>query len=117
MAHRPCLSCLNASIDFPPFYNSLVSNKKHICTHSLSRPHPSGSYKAIFASHTRTHACQLRAPTLPAHHLSPSARSPLSLCHSFQTRCGSLEYNFGQINSWCFAPRLFLALTQTATSW
>ncbi|VUZ54260.1 unnamed protein product [Hymenolepis diminuta] len=32
-------------------------------------------------------------------------------------RCGFLEYIFGLINSWCSAPELFLALTQTATDW
>ncbi|VUZ40738.1 unnamed protein product [Hymenolepis diminuta] len=35
----------------------------------------------------------------------------LSLCHSFQTRCGFLEYIFGLINSCCSALQLFLAIT------
>ncbi|VUZ47957.1 unnamed protein product, partial [Hymenolepis diminuta] len=68
--------------------------------------YPSDSYKTIFVSNTiTTHACHLPVPKLPAHLLSFSARSPLylSLCHSFQTRCGSLEYIFGLINSWCSA--------------
>ncbi|VUZ48003.1 unnamed protein product, partial [Hymenolepis diminuta] len=64
------------------------------------------------------HACQLTVPTLPAHLLSSSARFPLylSLCLSFQTRCGSLEYIFGLINFWCSALKLLLALTQPATN-
>ncbi|KAM3180212.1 hypothetical protein ACTXT7_016743, partial [Hymenolepis weldensis] len=49
-----------------------------------------------------THACQLPAPTLSAHLLSSSAHSSM---------------HFGQINSWRSAPRLLLALTQTATNW
>ncbi|VUZ52431.1 unnamed protein product [Hymenolepis diminuta] len=61
---------------FPPFYNCLASHKRHICSHVLARPHPT------------THACQVPGPTLPAHLLSTSARSP----HSFQTRFGFLEY-------------------------
>ncbi|VUZ51392.1 unnamed protein product [Hymenolepis diminuta] len=40
----------------------------------------------------------------------------LSLRHSFQTRCGFLEYIFGLINSWCSASQLLLVLTQTATT-
>ncbi|KAM3178633.1 hypothetical protein ACTXT7_002189 [Hymenolepis weldensis] len=51
---------------FPSFYNLLVSPKKHICAHVLARPYP-------------THACLLPAPILPAHLLSTSASSPLSL--------------------------------------
>ncbi|VUZ49560.1 unnamed protein product, partial [Hymenolepis diminuta] len=64
------------------------------------------------------HVCQLPAPTLPVHLLTSSARSPLylPLCHSFQTRCGFLEYIFGLINSWCSVLQLLLALTQTATN-
>ncbi|VUZ51218.1 unnamed protein product, partial [Hymenolepis diminuta] len=41
----------------------------------------------------------------------------ISLCHSFQTRCGCFDYIFGLINSWCSALLLFLALTQTTTDW
>ncbi|VUZ56468.1 unnamed protein product, partial [Hymenolepis diminuta] len=63
------------------------------------------------------HVCQLPAPTLPAHLLSAAVRSPLSLCHPFQIRRGSLEYIFGLINSWYSASQLLLALTQTATNW
>ncbi|VUZ47655.1 unnamed protein product, partial [Hymenolepis diminuta] len=37
----------------------------------------------------------------------------ISLCHSFQTRCGFLEYIFGLINPWCSVLQLLLALTQT----
>ncbi|VUZ49055.1 unnamed protein product, partial [Hymenolepis diminuta] len=36
ITHNPCLTCLNASIDFPLFYNRLVSNKRHICAHALA---------------------------------------------------------------------------------
>ncbi|VUZ46205.1 unnamed protein product [Hymenolepis diminuta] len=56
---------------------------------------------------------------LPTHLLSSSLCFPLylSLCHSFQTRCGCLDYIFGLISSWCSALHLFLALTQTATNW
>ncbi|VUZ56022.1 unnamed protein product [Hymenolepis diminuta] len=33
MTHNPCLTCLNASIDFPLFYNRLASHKKaHLCS-------------------------------------------------------------------------------------
>ncbi|KAM3170930.1 hypothetical protein ACTXT7_017625, partial [Hymenolepis weldensis] len=63
---------------FAPFYNSLVSPKKHICAHVLARPYPSDSNKAIFVFHSiTTHAGQLPAPTLPAHLLSSSLRSHL----------------------------------------
>ncbi|VUZ49865.1 unnamed protein product [Hymenolepis diminuta] len=81
MIHKPYLSCLNAPIDFPFFYNRLVSPKKYICAHVLTHSYPT------------THPCQLPAPTLLAHPLSPSARSPpyLLLSHSFQTRCGFLD--------------------------
>ncbi|VUZ50847.1 unnamed protein product [Hymenolepis diminuta] len=41
----------------------------------------------------------------------------VSLCYSFQTLCGFLEYIFGLYNSWCSASQLLLALTQTATNW
>ncbi|VUZ49867.1 unnamed protein product [Hymenolepis diminuta] len=94
MIHKPYLSCLNAPIDFPFFYNRLVSPKKYICAHVLTHSYPSDPNKAIFVLHTiTTHPCQLPAPTLLAHPLSPSARSPpyLLLSHSFQTRCGFLD--------------------------
>ncbi|KAM3175453.1 hypothetical protein ACTXT7_008481 [Hymenolepis weldensis] len=85
---------------FPLFCNRLVSPEKHICAHVLARPYPSDSYKALFVFHSiTTHAGHLRAPTLPAHLLSSSARSPLSLSLSlslsltrFKPRCGFLEY-------------------------
>ncbi|VUZ49253.1 unnamed protein product, partial [Hymenolepis diminuta] len=35
----------------------------------------------------------------------------------FNLCCSFLEYIFGQINSWCPASQLLLALTQTATNW
>ncbi|KAM3185488.1 hypothetical protein ACTXT7_006255 [Hymenolepis weldensis] len=94
MTHNPYLPWLNVPINFPLFHYRLVSPKKHICAHVLTRPYLSDSYKAIFVyTSITTHACQLPAPTLPAH-LSSSARSSLylPLCHSFQTRCGFLEY-------------------------
>ncbi|VUZ41764.1 unnamed protein product, partial [Hymenolepis diminuta] len=49
----------------------------------------------------------------------PPARSPLylSLCNSFQTRCGFPEYVFSLSKSWCSALQLLLAFTQTATNW
>ncbi|VUZ51075.1 unnamed protein product [Hymenolepis diminuta] len=87
---------------FPPFYNRLVSPKKYICAHVLTRPYPNDSYKAVFIFHAiTTRACQLPASTLPINLLSSTARSPLylSLCHPFQTRCSNLEYIFGLINS------------------
>ncbi|KAM3172378.1 hypothetical protein ACTXT7_014666 [Hymenolepis weldensis] len=74
---------------FPPFYSSLVSPKKHIYVHVLTRPYPSESYKAIFVFHPiTTHGCQLPAPiassssplflsTLPS--LSPSLSLALIL--------------------------------------
>ncbi|VUZ42670.1 unnamed protein product [Hymenolepis diminuta] len=119
MTHNPYLPCLNKPIAFPPFHNSLVSHRKHIRAHALTRPYPSDSYKAVFVFHTRTTlAYQLPAPTLPVHFLSSSTRSAsVSLCHSFQTRCGFLEYIFDLINSWCSALQLLLAYTQTATNW
>ncbi|VUZ43372.1 unnamed protein product, partial [Hymenolepis diminuta] len=44
-------------------------------------------------------------------------RFPFSLSLTrFNPRCGFLEYIFGLINSWCSAPRLFLAPTRTATN-
>ncbi|KAM3186656.1 hypothetical protein ACTXT7_003862 [Hymenolepis weldensis] len=65
---------------FPPFYNSLVSPKKYICAHVLTRPYPSDSYKAIFVFHSITmQTCHIPAATLPAHLLSSSAFSPLYL--------------------------------------
>ncbi|VUZ43524.1 unnamed protein product, partial [Hymenolepis diminuta] len=45
--------------------------------------------------------------SLPQH-----AALPLSV-----TRCGFLEYIFGQLNSCCSTSQLLLALTQTATNW
>ncbi|KAM3177689.1 hypothetical protein ACTXT7_004021 [Hymenolepis weldensis] len=93
---------------------------KYICALVLARPYSSDSYKAIFVFHPiTTQACQLPAPTLlfiaslPQH--APLSLS-LSLTH-FNPRCGSLVYIFGLIDSWCSAPRLLLALTQTATNW
>ncbi|KAM3186121.1 hypothetical protein ACTXT7_004953, partial [Hymenolepis weldensis] len=81
MTRKPYQPCLNAPIDLPFFYNHLVSPKKHICAHVLARPYPSDSNKAIFVFHTiTTHACQLPAHTPPAHLLSSSVRSSLSLC-------------------------------------
>ncbi|VUZ40885.1 unnamed protein product [Hymenolepis diminuta] len=61
----------------------------------------------------------VRTSTRPVHLLTSSGRFSLSLslCYSFQTRCGFLEYIFGLINSWCSALQLLLALTQTATNW
>ncbi|VUZ45003.1 unnamed protein product [Hymenolepis diminuta] len=63
-----------------------------------------------------THADQyellhvLFVSSLPQH-----AALPLSLPLSV-THCGSLEYIFGQLNSWCSASQLLLALTQAATN-
>ncbi|VUZ56743.1 unnamed protein product [Hymenolepis diminuta] len=57
MKHDSYLSCLNAPIDFPPFYNHLVSHKRHICAHALAEPYPGDSYKASLVFYTRiTHA-------------------------------------------------------------
>ncbi|VUZ48478.1 unnamed protein product [Hymenolepis diminuta] len=77
-----------------PFYNRLVSPKSTSAL-ILSRRLTQVAYKVIFVFHTiATHVCQLPAPMLPAHLLTSSTRSPLylPLCHSFQTRCGFLEY-------------------------
>ncbi|VUZ52346.1 unnamed protein product [Hymenolepis diminuta] len=57
-----------------------------------------------------------------SHLLSSSARSPLYLCLSlsltrFNPCCGLLEYTFGLTNPQWSAPRLLIALTQTATNW
>ncbi|VUZ55679.1 unnamed protein product, partial [Hymenolepis diminuta] len=49
-------------------------------------------------------------------HATLSLSLSLSLCHSFQSRCGFPEYIFGLINSWCPALQSLLALTQTATN-
>ncbi|VUZ51297.1 unnamed protein product [Hymenolepis diminuta] len=115
MTHNPCLTCLNASIDFPSFYNLLASHKKHITAHALAWPYPSDLHKATLVFPDNKH-WSVRTPTRPVHLLSSSARSPLSLPLSV-THCGFLEYIFGQLNSWCSASQLLLALTQTATNW
>ncbi|VUZ38830.1 unnamed protein product, partial [Hymenolepis diminuta] len=49
--------------------------------------------------------------SLPQHAALPLS-PPLSVTH-----CGSLEYIFSLLNSWCSASQVFLALTQTATNW
>ncbi|VUZ50836.1 unnamed protein product [Hymenolepis diminuta] len=108
MTHNSCLPCLDVPIDFPFSYDRLVSHKRNIYAQALAQPYP------------KQHACQLRAPTLPAHLLSSSPRSSLYLSFSrirINTRCGCLDYILGLINSWCSAPRLLLVLTQTATNW
>ncbi|KAM3182512.1 hypothetical protein ACTXT7_012231 [Hymenolepis weldensis] len=48
--------------------------------------------------------------------ISPSLFLPPSLTR-YNPRCGFLDYIFGLINSWCSAPQLLSALTQTATNW
>ncbi|VUZ43493.1 unnamed protein product [Hymenolepis diminuta] len=70
---------------FPAFYNSIVSPKKHICAHVLARPYPSDSHKAIFVFHSiTTHGCHLLAlrflliSSLPQH-------APLSISLSLVT--------------------------------
>ncbi|VUZ43949.1 unnamed protein product [Hymenolepis diminuta] len=99
---------------FSPFYNFLITLKKHICAHALARLYSNDSYEATLVFHTRTtHTGQLR----PLHLLSSSACRSLSLCYSFQTRCGFLENIFGLINPWYSASQSLLALTQTATNW
>ncbi|VUZ47100.1 unnamed protein product [Hymenolepis diminuta] len=85
MTHNPCLTCLNASIDFPSFLYRLASLKRHICAHALAWPYPSDSYKATLVFPDNTH-WSVRTPTLPVHLLPSSARcspsfSP-SLCCS-----------------------------------
>ncbi|VUZ47284.1 unnamed protein product, partial [Hymenolepis diminuta] len=60
--------------------------------------------------------CILRSCSSPLF-LSSLLSLYISLSHSFQTRCGSLECTFGLFNSWCSASQLLLALTQTATNW
>ncbi|VUZ46490.1 unnamed protein product [Hymenolepis diminuta] len=113
MTHDPYLPCQTRPSMSPLFYNRLASHKKHICTHALARPYLSDSYKAIFVFHTETtHASRLRTPTRPIRLLSSSARCPLSLCYSFQTRSGFLEYIFRLINS----VSQLLAPIQTATN-
>ncbi|VUZ53693.1 unnamed protein product [Hymenolepis diminuta] len=72
MTHNPRLPCR-----FPPFYNSLVSHKKHIRAHVITHPYPRDSHRPIFVFHS-TYVCQLPTPTLPPH-LSSSAHSPISL--------------------------------------
>ncbi|VUZ42330.1 unnamed protein product [Hymenolepis diminuta] len=83
---------------FLPFYTHLVSPKKAFCPHALAWPYPSDSYEAtLVVQTTTTHASQLRVPTLPAHLLSSSARSPLYLSFSltrFNPHFGFLEYIF-----------------------
>ncbi|VUZ44667.1 unnamed protein product [Hymenolepis diminuta] len=102
MTYDPHLSCLNTPIDFPLSITSSFRLKID-------------SYKAIFAFHSVTmHACQLPAPTFPAHLLLPSLSPSLSLASIFN-RCGFLEYMFGLLNSWCPASQLLSVLTQTAT--
>ncbi|VUZ43530.1 unnamed protein product, partial [Hymenolepis diminuta] len=74
MTHNPYLPFLDAPIDFPLFYNRLVSYKKHFCAHVLALTYPSDSYKVIFVFRTKTtQTCQLPAPTLPVRLLSSSA--------------------------------------------
>ncbi|VUZ55900.1 unnamed protein product [Hymenolepis diminuta] len=90
----------------PSISPSVVSPKKYICAHVLTRSYLSDSYRGSLVFHSIiTHTCQLPAPTLPAHLLSSSTCSPpylsLSLSHLFQTR-----FNF-----------LNCIFTQTATNW
>ncbi|KAM3177775.1 hypothetical protein ACTXT7_003887 [Hymenolepis weldensis] len=93
---------------FSPFYNRLVSPKKYICAHVLTRPYPSGSYKAIFVFHTiTTHACQLPAPTLLAHLLSSSARSPL---------CQSLSLSLSHPSPFATDADLFIVIYHVSFS-
>ncbi|VUZ45416.1 unnamed protein product [Hymenolepis diminuta] len=78
--------------------------------------HPSGSYPCF----PHKNKARLSITGSYASCSSPlflSATPSLSLCHSFQTRCGFLQYIFGVINSWCFASQLLLGLTQTTTKW
>ncbi|VUZ52068.1 unnamed protein product, partial [Hymenolepis diminuta] len=58
----------------------------------------------------------LRFPLISSipHHAPLSTSLPLP---HFNPRCDFFGYIFGLINSWCSAPPLVLALTQTATSW
>ncbi|VUZ45427.1 unnamed protein product, partial [Hymenolepis diminuta] len=66
----------------PFFCNRLVSPKKHICAHVLTRPYLSDSCKAIFVFYSITaHACLLPVSSFIVHLLSSLARSPLSLSH------------------------------------
>ncbi|VUZ45065.1 unnamed protein product, partial [Hymenolepis diminuta] len=94
----------------------LVSPEKHIRAQAFARTYRSDSYRGVFVFHTTTtHAGHLRLQRiLPISSPPQHTTFPLSLS---VTRCGFLEYNFDLINSWCSAPRLFLALTQTATNW
>ncbi|VUZ49173.1 unnamed protein product [Hymenolepis diminuta] len=70
MTHSPRLTCLNASIDFPLFYNRLASHKRHICAHALAWPYPKITHSSV------------RTPTRSVHLLSSSARCSPSLCYS-----------------------------------
>ncbi|VUZ51496.1 unnamed protein product [Hymenolepis diminuta] len=80
------------------------------------------SYKAIFVFPSNDNA-RLSVNVSYASHSSPLFLSTLpflSLSISvtrINTRCSCHDYIIGLINSWCSAPRLLLALTQTTTNW
>ncbi|VUZ55080.1 unnamed protein product [Hymenolepis diminuta] len=109
MTHKPYLPCLNASIDFPPFHNTLASQRRHICVHALARPYPN-------KNNVRWSVTDSYASCSSPLFLSTLRSLPLSVT-LINTRCGSLEYIFGLINSWCSASQLLIALTQAATNW
>ncbi|VUZ54002.1 unnamed protein product [Hymenolepis diminuta] len=117
MTHNPCLTCLNASVDFV----SSITVSLHIKGTSglmLWCGLTQVTHKATLVFQTKTtHTGQcgllhfLFISSLPQHAVLPLSL-PLSVTH-----CGFLEYMFGLLNSWCSASRLLLALTQTATNW
>ncbi|VUZ42491.1 unnamed protein product [Hymenolepis diminuta] len=79
---------------------------------------PSNSYKALFVLHSVVTRASVIVPyASSSSSLFLSMLPSLSLSHTFQTRCGFLEYIFGLIKSWYSALQLFLALTQTTTNW
>ncbi|VUZ42541.1 unnamed protein product [Hymenolepis diminuta] len=75
---------------FPPFYNGPRFSPMNICTHVLARPYPNNTRVSVTGSYASSPS-PLFLSTLPSLSLSPSLSVTLSLCHSFQTRCGYLE--------------------------
>ncbi|VUZ43060.1 unnamed protein product [Hymenolepis diminuta] len=81
MTHNLYLPCLNAPIDFPPFYNRFVLPKNTsalMFSRVLTQQHTPVSYRLLRF---------LLISSLPQHTFLS-----ISLFYSFQTRCGFLEY-------------------------
>ncbi|VUZ48621.1 unnamed protein product [Hymenolepis diminuta] len=109
-----CLTCLNASIDFPLFSITASLHVKGTSALMLGRGLTQVTHIKLLLFYQTTHTGQcgflhvLFISSLPQHAALPL---PLSVSH-----WGFLEYMIGLLNSWCSASQLLLALTQTATN-